>query len=77
MKPNNAASNASAVLRNESKISPATAVRVVGTNALREAKNSREFIDEAEALLGTPLEIIAGREEARLIYLRRFSHPGR
>ncbi len=48
---------------------PRDAVRVVGTNALREAKNSREFIDEAEALLGTPLEIIAGREEARLIYL--------
>ncbi|MEM5537135.1 exopolyphosphatase [Neptuniibacter pectenicola] len=48
---------------------PSDAVRVVGTNALREAKNSREFIDEAENILGTPLEIIAGREEARLIYL--------
>lgn len=48
---------------------PRDAVRVVGTNALREAKNSREFIEEAEAILGTSLEIIAGREEARLIYL--------
>ncbi|WP_299182126.1 exopolyphosphatase [uncultured Neptuniibacter sp.] len=48
---------------------PRDAVRVVGTNALREAKNSREFIEEAEKILGTPLEIIAGREEARLIYL--------
>ncbi|MDO6594520.1 exopolyphosphatase [Neptuniibacter sp. 1_MG-2023] len=48
---------------------PRDAVRVVGTNALREAKNSREFIEEAESILGTPLEIIAGREEARLIYL--------
>ncbi len=48
---------------------PRDSVRVVGTNALREAKNSSEFIDEAEAILGTPIEIIAGREEARLIYL--------
>lgn len=48
---------------------PRDDVRVVGTNALREAKNSAEFIDEAESILGTPLEIIAGREEARLIYL--------
>ncbi|EAR61133.1 exopolyphosphatase [Neptuniibacter caesariensis] len=48
---------------------PRDAVRVVGTNALREAKNSKAFIEEAESILGTPLEIIAGREEARLIYL--------
>ena len=48
---------------------PRDAVRVVGTNALREAKNSREFIEEAESILDTSLEIIAGREEARLIYL--------
>lgn len=48
---------------------PRDDVRVVGTNALREAKNSAEFIDEAENILGTSLEIIAGREEARLIYL--------
>lgn len=44
-------------------------VRIVGTNALREADNSRTFIDQAEARLGHPIEIIAGREEARLIYL--------
>lgn len=44
-------------------------VRVVGTNTLRVAKNSVEFIARAEALLGFPIEIIAGREEARLIYL--------
>ncbi|WP_420599788.1 exopolyphosphatase [Neptuniibacter sp.] len=48
---------------------PRDDVRVVGTNALREAKNSTEFIEEAESILGTSLEIIAGREEARLIYL--------
>ena len=45
------------------------AVRVVGTNALRKARNSRAFVDKAQAILGYPVEIIAGREEARLIYL--------
>lgn len=44
-------------------------VRVVGTNTLRVAKNSADFIARAETLLGFPIEIIAGREEARLIYL--------
>lgn len=44
-------------------------VRVVGTNTLRVAKNAAAFITEAERLLGFPIEIIAGREEARLIYL--------
>ena len=48
---------------------PADAVRVVGTNALRVAKNSRQFLAEAKGALGFPIEIIAGREEARLIYL--------
>ncbi|RTR03421.1 exopolyphosphatase [Halomonas nitroreducens] len=44
-------------------------LRVVGTNALRDAANSQDFIERAEALLGTRIEVIAGREEARLIYL--------
>ena len=44
-------------------------VRVVGTNALRQAKNAQAFIKAAEARLGHELEIISGREEARLIYL--------
>lgn len=44
-------------------------VRVVGTNALRMARNAKEFIREAEAVLGHDIEIVAGREEARLIYL--------
>ncbi|MEQ6918549.1 Ppx/GppA phosphatase family protein [Halomonas aquatica] len=44
-------------------------LRVVGTNALRDARNSQVLIERAEALLGSRLEIIAGREEARLIYL--------
>lgn len=45
------------------------AVRAVGTNALRVAKNSPQFLREARATLGFPIEVISGREEARLIYV--------
>jgi exopolyphosphatase/guanosine-5'-triphosphate,3'-diphosphate pyrophosphatase len=45
------------------------AVRVVATNTLRVAKNAMEFLPLAEEALGFPIEIIAGREEARLIYI--------
>jgi len=48
---------------------PRGAVRAVGTNTLRVAKNAPEFLRRAEAALGFPIEIVAGREEARLIYL--------
>jgi len=48
---------------------PRDAVRAVGTNALRIAKNASAFLREAREALGFPIEIIAGREEARLIYL--------
>lgn len=48
---------------------PTHAVRVVGTNSLRVARNAAEFLVKAEAVLGFPIEIIAGHEEARLIYL--------
>lgn len=48
---------------------PKGSVRCAGTSALRVAKNAPAFIEEAEAALGFPIEIIAGREEARLIYL--------
>jgi len=48
---------------------PPEAVRAVGTNSLRVAKNAPEFLKQAEIALGFPIEVIAGREEARLIYL--------
>jgi exopolyphosphatase/guanosine-5'-triphosphate,3'-diphosphate pyrophosphatase len=48
---------------------PAGAVRAVGTNTLRVAKNAREFMPRFEAALGFTIEVVAGREEARLIYL--------
>ena len=44
-------------------------VRVAGTNTLRVAKNAEQFLRAAEATLGHPIEVISGREEARLIYL--------
>lgn len=47
---------------------PPDAVRAVGTNSFRVAKNAAEFIPLAEKALGFPIEVIAGREEARLIY---------
>lgn len=45
------------------------AVRAVATNTLRVAKNAPEFLQRAEQALGFSIEVIAGREEARLIYL--------
>ena len=48
---------------------PQDAVRVVGTNTFRVMKNSADFLAQAQAALGFPIDIIAGREEARLIYI--------
>ena len=47
---------------------PGDHVRVVGTNTLRRARNADDFIDRAGRVLGHPVEIIYGAEEARLIY---------
>jgi exopolyphosphatase/guanosine-5'-triphosphate,3'-diphosphate pyrophosphatase len=43
-------------------------VRIVGTNTLRKAKDSG-FIAKAEQILGHKIDIISGREEARLIFM--------
>ena len=48
---------------------PEHAVRAVGTNTVRSARNGEAFRREAERALGHSIEVIAGREEARLIYL--------
>ncbi len=45
------------------------AVRAVGTAALRDATNRAEFLARASQILGTPIEVISGLEEARLIHL--------
>ena len=49
-------------------------IRVVGTNALRMADNRREFTLPAQRILGAPVDVVYGREEARLVYLHL---PGR
>jgi len=43
-------------------------VRAVATQTLREAKNRDAFLLRAQGVLGLPIEIISGREEARLIF---------
>jgi len=43
-------------------------VRAVATQTLREARNREEFIARAHQVLGFPIDVIPGREEARLIY---------
>ena len=43
-------------------------VRAVATQTLREARNRDVFLGKAKQILGFPIEVIAGREEARLIY---------
>jgi exopolyphosphatase / guanosine-5'-triphosphate,3'-diphosphate pyrophosphatase len=45
-----------------------TQVRAVATQTLREARNRDSFIKKAEKILGFSIDVIAGREEARLIY---------
>ena len=47
----------------------AESVRVVATSALRDARNSRAFIEWVRSATGWQVEIISGVEEARLIHL--------
>lgn len=54
------------------------AMRAVGTSALRDALNRDEFLDRASEILKTPVEVITGLEEARLIHMGvqlRWPHP--
>ena len=44
-------------------------VRAVATQTLREARNREIFLIQATTILGFPIEVISGKEEARLIYL--------
>ncbi|KRT55726.1 exopolyphosphatase [endosymbiont of Ridgeia piscesae] len=48
---------------------PSEHVMAVGTNTLRQVSSADAFLTAAQQALGHPIEIIAGREEARLIYL--------
>jgi len=56
----------------------AVGVRAVGTSGVRDARNQEEFIDRASRAIGAPIEVISGREEARLVQLgvdSRWPHP--
>jgi exopolyphosphatase/guanosine-5'-triphosphate,3'-diphosphate pyrophosphatase len=44
-------------------------IRAVATNTVRQLRNPRAFLLTAETALGAPIEVVSGREEARLIYL--------
>ena len=45
-----------------------TQIRAVATQTLREARNREEFLSRAQKIIGFPIDVISGREEARLIY---------
>lgn len=47
---------------------PRDHIRIVGTNTLRRANNAHALNREVSKLLGKDVEVISGREEARLIY---------
>ncbi|EWH09548.1 exopolyphosphatase [Catenovulum agarivorans DS-2] len=47
---------------------PESNVRVVATYTLRKAKNVQDFLNQVESVFPYPIEIIPGKEEARLIY---------
>ncbi len=43
-------------------------VRAVATQTLREAHNREQFLERAQGILGFPIDVVSGKEEARLIY---------
>src|SRR4249919_1163386 len=48
---------------------PPERVRAVATNTVRQLANPQAFLLPAETALGHPIEVVSGREEARLVYL--------
>ncbi len=48
---------------------PPQRVRAIATNTVRALRHPRAFLLPAETALGHGIEVVAGREEARLIYL--------
>lgn len=48
---------------------PPNRVRAIATNTVRRLRNPQAFLIPAETALGHAIEVVSGREEARLIYL--------
>jgi exopolyphosphatase/guanosine-5'-triphosphate,3'-diphosphate pyrophosphatase len=70
--------NVLAQMSQEYRAAGVVGVRAVGTSALREANNQHEFLERASEALQTPVEVISGQEEARLIHIgvqSRWPHP--
>ena len=59
---------------------PPLRVRALATNTVRQLRSPLAFLMPAETALGHPIEVVSGREEARLIYLgvahAQPPHPG-
>ena len=47
----------------------ASHVRAVATQTMREARNRDVFLTKGQHILGFPIEVVSGHEEARLIYV--------
>ncbi len=47
---------------------PGIRVRAIATQTLREARNREEFVRQGSAILGHPIDILSGNEEAQLVY---------
>lgn len=57
---------------------PPAQVRAIATNTVRQLRNPQSFLLPAETALGHGIEVVAGREEARLVYLGvAHGHPAR
>jgi len=48
---------------------PPQRVRIIATNTVRQLRHPRQFLGPAEAAIGHAIEVVSGREEARLVYL--------
>ena len=48
---------------------PESNIRAVGTQTFRRLRNPATFLVVAETALGCPIDIVSGREEARLVYI--------
>ncbi len=44
-------------------------IRAIGTSALRDASNAADFTAPAQEIIGTPVQVVSGEEEARLSWL--------